>query len=75
MQDDGSQRIILVQKENERNWMDCNVAVLIWDMIGYEKYYQYGLEHNGSQHDNTIWNMIDINESDWDGKELNVLQR
>ena len=55
--------------------MDRNVAVLIWDMIGYEKYYQYGLEHNGSQHDNTIWNMIDINESDWDGKELNVLQR
>ena len=43
-------------------------------MTGYEEYYQDGMKCNGLQHDNMIWNVIGVNESDWDGKEMNGLQ-
>ena len=48
--------------------MDHNVEVLLRNMTGYDESNQYGLEQNVSQHDNTLWNMISVNESDWDGK-------
>ena len=38
------------------------------------KYYCDGLEWNVLQLDNTLRNVIGVDESDWDGKELNILQ-
>ena len=35
---------------------------------------QDGLEQNGSQHDNALWNVIGVNESYWYRKELNESQ-
>ena len=58
-------------KGTERNWKDRNVEVLLQNMTGYDKAYWDGLEQNGLQHDNMIWNVIDTNESDWYVKELN----
>ena len=42
--------------------MDCNVEVLIWNMTGYDASDQDGLEHNGSQHENKLWNSIGANK-------------
>ena len=49
--------------------MDCNVGFFLWNMTGDDKSDQDVLEQNGSQHDNKLWNVIDTNELDWDGKE------
>ena len=37
-------------------------------MTGYDESDNYGLEQNGSQRDNTLWNVVGVNESDWNGK-------
>ena len=44
--------------------MDHNVEVLLWNMTGDEKSNQDGLEHNGSQHENVLCNLIGVNGSD-----------
>ena len=48
--------------------MDCNVEVLICNMTVDDKYDQDGLEHNGLQHENKLWNVIGVNKSDWELK-------
>ena len=55
--------------------MGCNMEVLLYNMIVYDGSGQDSLEKNGSQHDNKLWNLIGVNESYWDRKELNGLQR
>ena len=55
--------------------MGCNMEVLLYNMIVYDESGQDGLEKNGSQHDNKLRNFIGVNESYWDRKELNGLQR
>ena len=34
--------------------MYCNNKISICNVIGYDEYYQDGLERNGSQHENTL---------------------
>ena len=41
--------------------MDRNMEIFIWNMIGDDEYDQDALEQNGSQYDNTLWNVIDTN--------------
>ena len=54
--------------------MDRNMDFLLWNMTGDNEPYPYGLEQNGSQHDNALWNVIGVNESYWYIKELNESQ-
>ena len=42
--------------------MDCKVEVLLWKMKGDDKSDQDGLKQKGSQHENTLWNVIGINK-------------
>ena len=58
----GRQCIRLAQKKTERNWIDWNMEVLIWNMKGYEEYYEDGMKYDGLQHDNMIWNVIGVDE-------------
>ena len=48
--------------------MGCNREVLLYNMIVYDESGQDGLENNGSQYDNKLWNLIGVNESYWDRK-------
>ena len=58
----------------ERNWMDHNIHFLLWIMKVYNESNWNGLERNILQLDNNLWNMIGLDKSDLDGKELIVLQ-
>ena len=50
------------------------MELLLWEMTGDDEYDQDGLEHNGSQDENNLFNVIVINKSDWYWEELNWLQ-
>ena len=45
--------------------MNINVEVLLWNIIGDEKYDKVGLEQNVLQLYDTLWNVIGVNKSDW----------
>ena len=60
--DDIIQWIRLRRKETERNYMNKNVHVFIWNMTGYGESDQDGLEYNIMQHENTLWIVIGVNE-------------
>ena len=51
--------------------MDLKVEVLLWKMTGDDESDQDGLEQNGSQHNNTLCNLIGVNKSDCDKYEVN----
>ena len=48
--------------------MDFNMKVLLWSMTGDDESGCYILERNVLQLGNTLWNLIGVDESDWDGK-------
>ena len=58
----------------ERNCMYHNIKFLLWIMTGDDGSDCDGLERNVLQLYNMLWNVIGVDESYWDGKELNVLQ-
>ena len=53
--------------------MDCNIKVFLRSMTGDDEFGCDGLEQKLMQLYNTLWNVIRVDESDWDRKELNVL--
>ena len=54
--------------------MDYNIKVFIWIMIGNDESKCNRLERNILQLDNIIWNVIEVDESDWYVQGLNVFQ-
>ena len=55
--------------------MDLNVEVFPWKMVVDDESNQNVLEQNLLQHDNTLWNVIGFNESDWYRNEPKGSQR
>ena len=58
----------------EMNSMDCNIKVLLWIMTGDDESYCYLLEQGLLQLENTLQNVIGVDESYWDGNALNSLK-
>ena len=45
------------------SWLQWNG--ILWNVTEDKGFNFEGLEQNGLQHKNTIWNMMGVNESDW----------
>ena len=62
----------------ERNWKWLNLSqwhVTPWKVTIYGELDCYRLKRNGLQHDNTLCNMMGVNEWNWDEKGLKVIER
>ena len=54
--------------------MDIKIKVLFWITAGDNESDCVGLEWNLLQLENALWNVMGVDELDWDRKELSVFQ-
>ena len=60
--------------QTERNWMDQNVKILIWNGMGDNGSNKDGLELNGLYCGNVQWNVMGDNVSDWNRNKPKVTE-
>ena len=65
MECDGRQKMRLVPKGTNRNWMYCNVKVVLWNVVRGNESNIGDFEHYGSQHDYMIGNVMSVYKWYW----------